>query len=262
MNKKKVTVEESGHVLMIGLNYKEKLNAFDLDMFRDLARAYGELQQNPKLRCGLLFAHGNHFTAGLELDEWADVFSQGHFPDLPKGALDPFGFDEEKCLSKPLVMAVHGLCFTIGIELLLATDIRVAASNVRFGQIEVTRGLYAVGGATIRFMQEVGWGNAMRYILTGDYLYAQEAFRMGLVQEVVKLGKHVERALEIANTISMQAPLAVQASLSSARLARYRGNRAALARLLLDLIPIIKSQDFKEGLQSFKERRKAKFKGR
>ncbi len=231
-------------------------------MYRDLGKAYGELQQNSNLRCGLLFAHGNHFTAGLDLNEWVDIFNEGHFPDLPEGALDPLGLDEKNILRKPIVMAVQGYCFTIGIELLLATEVRVVASDVRFGQLEVTRGLYAVGGATIRLMQEVGWGNAMRYILTGDYLNAEEALRIGLVQEVVNPGKEVERALEVANTIASQAPLAVQASLASARLARTRGNKTALDRLLPDLIPIMRSQDFMEGFRSFKERRKAEFKGR
>lgn len=261
MNEGKVTVEEHGNILMVGLNRKDKLNAFDVEMYRDLGRAYGELQQNPTLYCGLLFAHGDHFTAGLDLTEWVDVFGEGRFPDLPEGGLDPLGLDEENCLTKPVVMAVQGLCYTIGIELLLSTDIRVAASNVTFGQLEVTRGLYPVGGATLRLMQEVGWGNAMKYILTGDHLSAQEALRIGLVQEVVEPGKQLDRALAVANTIGSQAPLAVQASLSSARLARNRGNKSALARLMPDLVPIMKSRDFKEGLQSFIERRKAEFKG-
>lgn len=262
MNIGNITVEGRGHVLLIGLNRKEKLNAFDPDMYRDLGRAFGKLQQDPELRCGLLYANGNHFTAGLDLTEWVDIFSEGRFPDLPEGGLDPLRFDEEHCLNKPMVMAVQGLCFTIGIELLLITDVRVAASNVTFGQLEVTRGLFPAGGATVRLMQEVGWGNAMRYILTGDYLNAQEAYRIGLVQEVVNPGEQFDQALDIANTIALQAPLAVQASLSSARLARDRGNKAALARLMPELVPIMKSRDFKEGLQSFTERRKAEFKGR
>jgi enoyl-CoA hydratase/carnithine racemase len=261
MSQDTITVEKSGRVLLIGLNRKRKLNAFDLNMYRALGRRYGELQRDPELRCGLLFAHGEHFTTGLELDEWVDILTEGHFPDLPEGALDPLGLDEDRRLQKPIIMAVQGLCFTIGIELLLATDVRVAASDANFGQLEVTRGLYAVGGATIRLIEEVGWGNAMRYILTGDYLEAQEALRIGLVQEVVDRGKQVDRALEIANTIARQAPLAVQASLCSARLARDRGSRAAIVRLMPDLSPIMRSHDFNEGLQSFKERRQADFRG-
>jgi enoyl-CoA hydratase len=262
MAEHKITVETQGHVQLIGLNRPEKRNAFDLEMYGELGSAYGELNRNPDLRCGVLFAHGDHFTAGLDLTEWAPVFSQGRFPDLPEDALDPLGLDEDNRLRKPLVMAVQGICFTIGIELLLATDVRVAASGTRFGQIEVRRGIYPVGGATVRMIQELGWGNAMRYLLTGDEISAEEAFRIGLVQEVAPPGTHLQRAVALAQTIAAQAPLGVQASLASARIARIQGDKAALARLLPDIVPIMKSEDVKEGVQSFIERRAARFKGR
>lgn len=262
MTDRKVTVETQGHVLLIGLNRPDKRNAFDLDMYRELGVAYGALHRDPELRCGVLFAHGAHFTGGLDLVQWAPVFSQGRFPDLPAGAIDPLGLDEDNRLAKPLVMAVQGICFTIGIELLLATDIRVAATDVRLGQIEVKRGIYPVGGATVRFIQELGWGNAMRYLLTADEIHADEAYRLGLVQELTEPGRQLERALAIAATIAAQAPLGVQASLRSARIARIQGDKAALARLLPDLIPIMQSEDAKEGVQAFIERRTAQFKGR
>ena len=261
MSKNKVSIEEKGHVLMIELNRPEKRNAVDLEMYRELSLAYGELHHNPNLRCGLLVAKGDHFTAGLDLNEWVPFLSKGRFPDLPENAIDPLGLDEGNRLCKPMVMAVQGLCLTFGIELLLATDIRVAASDTRFGQFEIKRGLYAVGGATVRLMREVGWGNAMRYLLTADEISAEEAFRIGLVQELTQPGKQMDRALNIATTISKQAPLGVRATLTSARLARTQGENPAIARLLPDLIPIMESEDFKEGVQSFIERREAKFKG-
>ncbi len=258
----KISVEEIDHVLMIGLNRPEKRNAFDFEMYRDISLAYGELHRNPDLRCGLLFAHGDHFTGGLDLAEWAPFFSKGRFPDLPENSIDPLGLHEGDRLCKPVVMAVQGLCLTIGIELLLATDIRVAATGTRFGQIEIKRGIYPVGGATIRLMQEVGWGNAMRYLLTADEISAEEAFRIGLVQELTEPGKQKDRAFDIAATVARQAPLGVRATLSSARLARASGEQAAAGRLLPDLIPLMESEDFKEGIQSFIERRDATFKGR
>lgn len=258
----KISLETRGHVLLIGLNRPEKRNAFDLDMYRELGNAYGELHRDPELRAGVLFAHGDHFTAGLDLPVWAPVFSAGRFPELAESAIDPLGSDEDNRLRKPLVMAVQGICFTIGIELLLATDVRVAATGTRFGQIEVKRGIYPVGGATVRMIQEVGWGNAMRYLLTADEISADEALRIGLVQEVAAPGAHLERAITIATTIAAQAPLGVQASLASARIARIQGDKAALARLLPDLMPIMKSDDVKEGIQAFIERRETRFKGR
>ena len=257
-----ITVEARDHILLIGLNRAEKRNAFDLAMYRDLGAAYGRLHRDPELRCGVLFAQGDHFTAGLDLVQWAPCFAQGRFPELPEGAIDPLGLDEDNRLGKPLLMAVQGICFTIGIELLLATDIRVAAADLRLGQIEIRRGIYPVGGGTVRMIQEIGWGNAMRYLLTADEIPAAEALRLGLVQEVAEPGRQLERALAIAVTVAAQAPLGVQATLKSARIARIQGDKVALARLLPDLMPIMQSEDVKEGVQAFIERRTAQFKGR
>ena len=259
----RLTLETRAHVLFIGLNRPEKRNAFDLEMYQELSLAYAQLDRDPELRCGLLFAHGPHFTAGLDLQAWAPCFSSGTFPDLPEDGLDPLGLGQQdkKQLSKPMVMAVQGTCLTIGIELLLATDIRVAATDTRFGQIEIKRGIYPVGGATIRLMQEVGWGNAMRYLLTADTLTAGEAHRMGLVQELAEPEETLNKAAAIAETIANQAPLGVAATLKSARITRASGEAAAARNLMPDLVPIMGSNDVKEGLQSFIERRKADFKG-
>ena len=144
---------------------------------------------------------------------------------------------------------------------MLAADIRVAADNCRFGQIEVQRGLYAVGGATVRFVQNIGWGNTMRYLLTGDEFDANEAYRMGLVQAVCPVGQQFEEAMKIAERIAQQAPLGVAATLGSARLSISHGEQIAIDRLIPDLLPILGSDDFKEGVNSFLERRSASFTG-
>jgi len=160
------------------------------------------------------------------------------------------------------VSALQGICFTVGWELMLATDVRIAAATVRLAQIEVKRGIYPVGGATVRLFEEIGWGNAMRYLLTGDEMNAQEAYRLGLVQEVVEPGQQLQRAIEIAETIAKQAPLGVRAIIKSARLSRVEGAKAALERLLPDLLPIMKSEDAQEGVRAFIERREAVFNGK
>jgi len=262
MSEASITQDIDGHILMMGINRVLKRNAFDVDMYRELAGAYGRLEDDADLRCGFLYAHGDHFTAGIDLPQWAGTLADGRFPSLPSGAIDPLGIYSERILSKPVVIAVQGICFTIGIELLLAADIRVAAAGTRFGQIEIKRGIYAVGGATIRLFQEVGWGNAMRYLLTAEEFSAEAAYRIGLVQELVPHGEQHDRALAIARTIAAQAPLGVQASLKSARLARREGERAAMDRLLPDLLPLMESQDVQEGIAAFKERREARFTGK
>lgn len=257
----RLKVETRGHVLIMGLNRPEKRNAFDLEMYEELAHAYGELDRNPELRCGVLYAEGEHFTSGLELDKWASVFASGEWT-TPEGCIHPVGIDEDNRCSKPVVMAVRGRCYTIGFELLLAQDIRVVAKDARFAFLEVKRGIYPVGGGTVRLFEEIGWGNAMRYLLTGDEMNAEEAYRLGLAQELTEPGDELNRAIELAEQISKCAPLGVQAALKSARISRVEGAKAAHERLVPDLMPIMSSDDVREGVMSFLERREAAFKGK
>src|SRR5205085_10872137 len=136
---------------------------------------------------------------------WGPRFASGTW-EVVDGGLDPLGLFGPRG-RKPIIGAVQGTCFTIGIELLLATDLRIAAASAKFAQIEIKRGIYPGGGATLRFPRECGWGNAMRWLLTGDTFDAAEALRIGLVQEVVEHGKQLARALELADVIAAQAPL-------------------------------------------------------
>jgi enoyl-CoA hydratase/carnithine racemase len=255
-----VTTERRGHVLLMGLDRAAKKNAFDLPMYHALARAYAELDRDDDLRVGVLFAHGQTFTAGLDLVQFAPVFESGAW-SIPEGAIDPLGLGETR-VRKPVIAAVQGLCLTIGIELLLATDVRVAAKSARFGQIEIKRGIYPVGGATVRLPREVGWGNAMRWLLTGDEFGAAEAHRIGFVQDVVDDGAELAAATAIADTIAKQAPLGVYATLASSRYALPAREEIAMKRLLPDLKPVLASEDVKEGIASFVERRAAKFTGK
>lgn len=258
-----VSLEARDGVLRIGLDRTAKRNAFDLPLYHALSSALGRLQRDPSLRCGVLFAHGPHFTGGIDLPQWTPHFAEGRRPPLPDDGLDPLGQDQSRLLRKPLLAAAQGWCLTIGIELLLACDIRIAAADTRFAQIEVARGIYPIGGATIRFVQEAGWGNAMRWLFTGDEFDAQEALRIGLVQEVVPTGANpLDRALAIAASIARQAPQAVTATLDSARHARMESERAELPRLMPELQRLLGTEDAAEGLRAFHERRPGRFTGR
>jgi enoyl-CoA hydratase len=256
-----VTVERRGHVLLIGLNRPAKRNAFNLAMIDQLAAAYYELEADDDVRCGVLFAHGDHFTGGLDLAEVGPLVREGTLDFSGPGRRDPWRKDG--VWTTPLVAAVQGWVMTLAIELLLAADIRIAASDARFAQMEINRGIYAFGGATIRLPRDAGWGNAMRWLLTGEPYDAHEAHRIGLVQEVVEPGRQVERALELAEAIATKSgPLGVKATLASAHRARLEGEAAAFARLEPDMADLFETEDGREGLQSFIERREARFTGR
>ena len=257
----RITVERSGHVLLIGFNRPDKRNAADFALLQELALAYGELERDPDLRAGFVFAHGDHFTGGLDLADVAPRIGVEGLRTVPAGGLDPWQVSGHQ-LSKPVVMAVQGTCLTLGIELMLASDIAIAAASTRFGQIEVARGILPFGGATIRFPRAVGWGNAMRWILTGDLFDSAEAYRIGLVQEVVPDGTQYDRGLELAQRIAAQAPLAVQAALANARLALRDGDASAAAALQPELVRLMQSEDAAIGMSAFITRTTAEFVGR
>jgi enoyl-CoA hydratase/carnithine racemase len=255
-----ITTERQGHLYLMGIDRAHKRNAFGPEMLHGLAAAYAELDRDPELRAGVLFAHGEHFTGGLDLARVAPLVVAGA-KLTPDGEIDPLGVAGPR-VSKPVVVAVRGMCLTLGIELILAADICVAARDARFGQIEIKRGIFPFGGATLRMPERIGWGNAMRYLLTGDELDAAEALRVGLVQELVDPGQEKARAVEIAGRIAAQAPLAVRATLKSARLAMEQGPAAALGYMWPALAEIMASDDAREGLASFVERRAARFTGK
>ena len=261
MTEPRVTVDRDGHVLLIGLNRTDKRNAADWRMLQELALAYGVLQRDPELRAGLVFAHGDHFTGGLDLADVAPHIGPTGLDIVPEGGIDPWQVSGHG-LTKPVVIAVQGICLTLGIELLLASEMAIAAESTTFAQIEVGRGILPFGGATIRFPRAVGWGNAMRWILTGDTFDAAEALRIGLVQEVVPDGTQYGRALELAQRIAAQAPLAVQAALANAKVALREGDDAAAAELQPELVRLVRTEDSTIGMQAFLTRTDAHFIGR
>ena len=254
-----ITREKRGHVYLIGLNRPSKKNAFTLAMLRELSAAIGEYEADPELRAAVIFAHGECFTAGLDLMDVAPAMSSSEGIVL-EGSFDPLGV-HGKSRTKPLLCAVHGLCLTIGIELMLASDINIIAENTVMAQIEVKRGIFPFGGATQRWIAVSGWGNAMRYLLTGDELDAATAYRIGMAQEVVPVDQVLSRALAIAETIAAQAPLGVAATLSSARIGLEKGEKTAFAELVPQIKQLMLSQDAAEGVMSFMQRRPAVFKG-
>jgi enoyl-CoA hydratase/carnithine racemase len=208
----------------------------------------------------VVYANGEHFTAGLDLAEVGPAVRSGARL-FPEGSVDVLNLHEPR-RKKPLVMAAQGWCLTIGIELLLAADIRLAAEGTRFGQIEINRGIFPFGGATIRLPEIAGWGNAMRWLLTGDKFDANEALRIGLIQEIVPAAELRDKAVEIARTVAKQAPLGVWATIRSSRTAQLKGTEAAVAELLVIARELMDSEDAAEGVRSFLERRDGDFKGR
>jgi enoyl-CoA hydratase len=258
-----ITCEVRGALLLVGINRPAKLNGFTPRMFKELGEAYSRLDDDPALRVGVLFAHGKHFTAGLDLPTIAPLMRRGE-KALAEGNVDPYnlGTAGYRRRTKPMVVAVKGITFTLGIELMLAADIVVAADDCRFSQLEVKRGIMATGGATLRMAERAGLGNAMLHLLTGDEFDAREALRLNFVQKVVPAGQELDEAIRIAEQVAAQAPLAVVATRQNALKAIEEGPLAAMADFAEVQKRLSNSDDAAEGVRSFVEKRPAKFTGR
>jgi enoyl-CoA hydratase/carnithine racemase len=163
---------------------------------------------------------------------------------------------------KPLVTAVQGVTYTVGIEMALAGDIVIAADDCRFCQMEAKRGIAPLGGAHFRFISRCGWGDAMYHLMLCDEFGAAEAHRIGLVQEVVPAGRQIERAMEVARLIAQNAPLGVQATKEAGRRYVEAGEQAAIDAVATIRERVMQSADAAEGIRSFVERRAAVFQGR
>jgi len=257
----RITSTLTDNIFYIGIDRPTKLNGFTPEMFKQIAKAYTNYENNSKALCAVVFSHGPHFTAGIDLPKIAPYMKSGNREYLhPKNLIDPLGL-RGLIRTKPVVCAVRGITFTYGVELSLACDVTIAADNCRFSQLEVLRGIIPTGGATIRFVQRAGWGNAMKYLLTGLEFNSEEALKMNIVQEVVNPNEVFTRAKEIAKSIASAAPLAVRETIKSSKLALESGREAAVSEFDSTQEMLALSNDAKEGVEAFKNKRKPNFKG-
>ena len=253
-----IRTEVHGHVLKIVIDNVAKKNSFSPQMMEQMSDALTLLDRTADYWVGVVCADGNDFTAGLDMPKFFGPTAEKL--ERKEGNIDVFALGN-RC-RKPIVTAVQGIVFTIGIEMMLAGDIVIAADDCRFCQMESRRGIAPLGGAHFRFLTRAGWGDAMYHLFLCDEFNAERAFKIGLVQEVVPAGQQIQRAMEIAQLIAKNAPIGIQVTKEAALKFVEGGERAAV-----DYIPIISdrvmnTEDAKEGIQSFVERRSAVFRGR
>ena len=257
-----VTVERQGEIALIGLNRRFIQNRLDPPTRVRLAETFYQYEHDPSLRAVVLFGHGEHFSRGIDVDASQAAIAAGQRTLNRTAVIDPLGKSTSH-LSKPVVVVAHGDTWNLGHEIYLAGDIRIAAANTRFGQDENTHGRFPGGGATVRFVREAGWGNAMRYMLTGDHWSAEESYRMGITQAIAPTPEAaLEAGIAMARKTAGCGPLSIRATLASAHHVIDPVEADALSKLDAAYGALYRTQDFIEGRRAEAEGRPPRYQGK
>ncbi len=253
---KEIRFEKKDHVAIITIDRPEALNSLTADMLLGIEEAFKAFDDDSDLWVGILTAAGDRaFSSGLDLKEAAPMLTGG----------DQLGFEDwtKRQFSdvfKPIICAVNGFCIAGGMEMLLGTDLRIAADHATFGLGEVKWGLVPLGGTHIRLPQQIPWAMAMQLLLTGKSIDAQRAYEVGLINAVVPADELLDTALDWAQKMCRNGPLAMQTAKEIAVRSLELESGFVLEKALGQ--KVLNSEDAKEGPKAFAEKRPAEFKGR
>ena len=258
-------VERRGPVMVVTMNRPERKNAMTLQMFGRLRDAWSEASDDDEVRCVVLTGAGGDFCAGMDLrglsgdkaedDDWdveGAMASEG-------AAFIWHGLLKTRRPTKPVIAAVEGVAIAGGTEILQGTDIRIAAESATFGVSEVKWSLYPMGGSAVRLARQVGYAEAADILLTGKHISAAEAKSIGLVSRVVPDGAALDHALEVAEIVAGNGPLAVEAVLRTLHETSGMTEAEAFAHEDTYTGVVMASEDAKEGPRAFSEKRKPEF---
>ncbi|MBV8964690.1 MAG: crotonase/enoyl-CoA hydratase family protein [Mycobacteriaceae bacterium] len=255
-------IEQRGHTLILTLNRPEARNALSTEMLSIMVEAWDRVDNDPEIRTCILTGAGGYFCAGMDLKAATARPPGDSFKD---GSYDPSRIDallKGRRLTKPLIAAVEGPAIAGGTEILQATDVRVAGESAKFGVSEAKWSLYPMGGSAVRLPRQIPYTVAADILLTGRHITAAEALAIGLIGYVVPDGQALAKALEIAETINKNGPLAVQAILKSIRETEGMAENEAFKIDTQLGIQVFLSEDAKEGPRAFAEKRAPQFKMR
>jgi enoyl-CoA hydratase len=255
-------IERRGHVLIVTMNRPHARNALSGPMLALLRQAWDQVDNDPQVRVCILTGAGGAFCAGADLKAMTTAHPGEAFRT---GAFDPSVIEpllKGRRLTKPLIAAVEGPAIAGGTEILQATDIRVAGRSARFGVSEARWGLFPLGGSAVRLVRQIPYTVAAELLLTGRHITADQALAIGLIGHVVVDGQALAKALEIADLIAANGPIAVQAILRTMRDSEGLAENDAFALEAKVGMAVFASEDAKEGPRAFSEKRTPDFRGR
>jgi len=275
--------EKSGHVVTITIDRPEQRNSLDLEHFGQLADSWIRFRDDDEAYVAILTGVADVYCVGADLKTFIPIVTErgdklrdgeANLPQegsrytmahsliavLRDGATLPDG--TEFTLYKPVIAAINGICAAGGLEMMWNTDLRVCADTAWFQLAEPRRGLFPGGGSTVQSVLQLTWCNAMEVVLLAERITAQRAHEMGLVNRVVPRDQVLPEARKLAETICLNGPLAVRACKQSAKESTFLPLREALANEMSYSASVFMSEDAKEGLRAFKEKRPPVWRGR
>jgi enoyl-CoA hydratase/carnithine racemase len=275
--------EKDGHIVTITIDRPEARNSLDLEHFGQLADSWVRFRDDDDAFVAILTGVGDVYCVGADLKKFISVvteqadklaaggskqqvegstYTMAHslIAVLRDGATLPDG--SEFALYKPVIAAINGICAAGGMEMMWNTDLRVVSEDAWFQLAEPRRGLFPGGGSTVHSARQLSWCNAMEVLLLADRITPRRALEMGLVNAVVPRDQVMAKARELAETICLNGPLAVRACKQSAKQSTFLDLKAALANEMSFSAGVFMSDDAKEGIAAFKEKRKPSWKGR
>src|SRR5438876_11194721 len=256
-NYQSILVDRDERVGIVTLNRPNELNALNFKLVSELANALEELDRDEEIRCMVITGAGEKaFAAGADIKEMSDMSPI----EMMLGGFQTW--ERIRRIQKPLIAAVGGYALGGGCELAMHCDMIVASENTRFGQPEINLGVMPGAGGTQRLARTLGKYRTMEMVLTGVQLSAQEMANHGLVNRVVPKGEHLNEAMKLAQTVVALPPIAVRLAKESVLAAFETSLEEGLALERKNFFLLFSTEDMREGMQAFIEKRKATFQGR